>query len=57
MGTSKNGELGQSLKVVSFVHGRKDEELGKYEDFENRRIERGLQTKVLKGYVNTISKG
>ena len=36
---------------------KKDEKQGKYEDFENRRIERSLQSMALKGYVNTISKG
>ena len=36
-GTSKNGELGHNLRVVSFFHQEKDEKWGNYEDFKNRR--------------------
>ena len=55
--TSKDGELGQNLRVVPLFIKRKAKKRGKYEDFENRMVERGLWTMALKGYVNTISKG
>ena len=54
VGTSKDGG---KLNVVSFIQQRKDEKLGKYGKFEERRIERSLKTMSLKGYVNTISRG
>ena len=53
-GTSKSGE---NLRVVSFIHQENDEKRGRYEEFESRRLERGLRTIALKGYVNTISRG
>ena len=54
MGTSKDGG---KLNVVSFIQQRKDEKQGRYGKFEGRRLERGLKTMALKGYVNTISGG
>ena len=51
-GTSKDGE---NLQVVSFIQQRKDEKQGRYGNFEGRRLERGLKTMAMKGYVNTIS--
>ena len=52
--TSKDGE---KLNVVSFIQQKKDEKLGKYEKFEERRMERNLKTMSVKGYVNKISGG
>ena len=43
--------------MVSFIHQEKIEKKEKYEDFENRRVERGLWTMALKGYVNTVFGG
>ena len=36
--TLKDGELGQNLRVVSFVHREKNAKHRRYENFENRRI-------------------
>ena len=52
--TSKDGE---KLNVVSFVQQKRDEKLGKYGNFEEKRIERSLKTMSVKGYVNTTSGG
>ena len=57
VGMSKSGELGNNLRVVSFIHRGRDEKQGRYEEFDNRRMERGLRTMALKGYVNIISEG
>ena len=54
-GMSKNEELGQNLRVVSFIHYGKDEKKGKYKEFESKRVERRLMTMALKEYVNIIS--
>ena len=51
-GTSKDGD---NLWVVSFIYRKKDDKQGRYREFEGRRLERGLRTMALKGYVNTIS--
>ena len=41
--------------MVSFIQLREDEKLGRYEKFEERRLNRGLKTMSVKGYINTIS--
>ena len=56
-GMSKDGELGQNLRVVPLFIKRKAKKRGKYKDFENKRVERGLQKMALKGYINIVSKG
>ena len=43
--------------MVSFIQLREDEKLGRYGEFKERRLNRGLKTMSVKGYVNTISKG
>ena len=43
--------------MVSFVQKREDEKLRRYEDFEKRRLNRGMKTMSAKGYVNTVSGG
>ena len=53
-GTSKDEE---KLNIVTFIQQKRDEKLGKYENFEERRIERSSKTMSVKGYVNTISRG
>ena len=52
--TSKDRE---KLNIVTLIQQKRDEKLGKYEKFEERRIERSLKTMSVKGYVNTISEG
>ena len=44
-GTSKDKG---KLNVVSFIQQKKDEKLGRYENFEGRRIERGSKTMSMK---------
>ena len=56
-GTSAEGEIGQKLMVVSFVHWEQEEKQGKYDEYETRRVKRDLQTLTLKNYVNTIFEG
>ena len=34
-----------------------DEKQGRYGEFEGRRLQRGMRTMAMKGYVNTISGG
>ena len=34
VGTSKDGEYEQGLRVVSFIHQENDEKQGKYKDYE-----------------------
>ena len=53
-GTSKDGK---KLNVVSFIQQRRDEKLGKYGRFKERRTDRSLKIMCVKGCVNTISGG